>query len=83
VFPLSRPLGINRSAYVEKSKTGNIRSHIEERSRNHSWCGKAISIAYSERVFVALVIQRTKRMRRSLLTTVACQPLHCFLHIIS
>jgi hypothetical protein len=30
--------------------------------RNNCCCGKAISITYSERVFVALVIQQAKRM---------------------
>jgi len=45
------------------------------RSRNHSWRGKVIGIIYSERVFVALVILRAKRMRRFALSPVACQSL--------
>jgi hypothetical protein len=40
--------------------------------------GKAISITYSERVFVALVIQRAKRMRRIILSSVACPGLPYF-----
>jgi hypothetical protein len=61
-----------------KNKTGNIRSNIEARSRNHSWCGKAISITYYEPVFVAFVIQPVKGRRRVLLSSVACQSLPYF-----
>jgi hypothetical protein len=42
------------------------------RSRNHCRCGKAMSIRYSERVFVALVILHAKRMRRIISLSVAC-----------
>ena len=35
-------------------------------------CGKAISITYSEFVFVALVIQQAMRMRRIILSSVGC-----------
>jgi hypothetical protein len=45
---------------------------IEARSRNHSCRGKAISISYAECVSVALVIQHAKRMRRIILSSVAC-----------
>jgi len=45
---------------------------IEARSRNHFRRGKEISIIYSECVFVALVIQHAKRMRRIILSSVAC-----------
>ena len=44
--------------------------NTEARSRNH--CGKAISIKYYECVSVALVIQHAKRMRRIVLSSVAC-----------
>ena len=37
-------------------------SNIEGRSCNHNCCGRAISIAYSECVFVALGIQYAMRM---------------------
>jgi hypothetical protein len=39
---------------------------------NHCCRGKAISIAYCEFVSVALVIQHAKRMRRIILSSVAC-----------
>jgi hypothetical protein len=42
------------------------------RSRNYCCCGKAISIAHSERVSVALVIQHAKRMCRIILSSVVC-----------
>jgi len=53
-----------------KEKTGNIRI-IEARSRNHCCRGKAISITYSNHVFLALVIKHTTRMRRVLLPSAA------------
>ena len=46
----------------------------EERSCNHCCCGKAVSIIYSECVFVALGIQNATRMRHIMLTYVACLP---------
>jgi hypothetical protein len=45
--------------------------NIEVRSSNHCCRGKAISIIYSERVFVALDIQYAKRTRRIILSSVA------------
>ena len=44
----------------------------EARSRNHCCRRIAISIEYSDGVSVASVIQHAKRMRRLLLSTVAC-----------
>jgi len=44
-----------RGFYVERN--------IEVRSRNNCCRAKAISITYSERVFVALVTQHAKRIR--------------------
>ena len=38
-------------------------TNTETRSRNHCFRGKAISITYSECVFVALVIQHVKHVR--------------------
>jgi len=38
--------------------------NVEMRSCNHCWCGKAISIACCECVFVALGIQHAMRMCR-------------------
>ena len=48
--------------------------NTETRSRNHCYHGKAIGIRYSERVFLALLIQHAKRMRRIIrvLSSVAC-----------
>jgi len=47
----------------------------EGRSRNHYGGGKAISITYSECVSVALVIRLAKRVRRIVLSSVACSAL--------
>jgi hypothetical protein len=48
------------------------------RSRNHCCRGKAISIKYSVCVSIALVIQHAKRMRRIILSSVACLALPYF-----
>jgi hypothetical protein len=48
----------------------------EWRPRNHCCRGEAVSITYSERVPVALVIQHAKRMR--LLSSVACPAVSYF-----
>jgi hypothetical protein len=45
---------------------------MEERSRNHFCRGKAIIIAYSECVPVALIIQHAKGLRHILVSSVAC-----------
>jgi len=54
--------------------------NIGERSCNHCCCGKAISITYSECVFVASVIQHAMLMRRVILSSVASPPLQHFPH---
>ena len=51
--------------------------NIEARSRNHFAVPKARSIAYSEFVFVALVIQHAMRMRRIILSSVDCLAVDC------
>jgi hypothetical protein len=48
------------------------------RSCNHCCRGKAISIAYSERVSIALAIQHAKRMRYILLLSVVCLAVQYF-----
>jgi DNA polymerase III gamma/tau subunit len=48
---------------------------MEELSFHDFWHGKAISITYSEPVFVALVTQDAQRMPRIILSSVACQDL--------
>ena len=53
-------------------------SNIEARSRNSCCRGKPISITYSECVSVVLVIQHAKRMRRIILSSVACLALPYF-----
>jgi hypothetical protein len=53
--------------------------NIEARSRNNCCLGKAKSITYSEYVSVALCIQHAKRMRRIILSSVACLALQYFL----
>ena len=45
--------------------------NIEERSRDHFCCGESITISFSECVSVALVIKYAKRLRLSLLSSVA------------
>jgi hypothetical protein len=49
----------------------NVYRNMEFRSCNHWCCGKAINVAYSESVFVALVIQHAMYMRR---IVVCCLP---------
>jgi hypothetical protein len=49
-----------------------VERNIEARSRHYFSRGKAKSITYSECVSVALVAQHTKRMRRIILSSVAC-----------
>jgi hypothetical protein len=58
-------------------KTGNVRkNNIKARSRNNGFCEKSRSPTYSEwvcvYVWVALVIQLAKRMRRIILSSVVC-----------
>ena len=48
--------------------------NIKARTRNHR-CGRAITITYSECVFVALVTQNAMRMRSITLSSVACPAL--------
>ena len=52
--------------------------NVEVLSRNHCCSGNAISITYSEYVTVVLVIQHAMRMRRILLSSVACPALPYF-----
>jgi hypothetical protein len=52
--------------------------NIDARSRNHCDRGKAICVAYSECVSVTLVFHHAKRMRRIILSYVACLSLPYF-----
>jgi hypothetical protein len=56
---------------------------IVARSRNHCCSGKAITITYSECVYVALVIQHAMRMCHFILTFAACLCVPYFFHITS
>ena len=58
------------------------KGNIEARSRNHCCRGNAISVTCSQCVFVALVIQHAKLMRRVILSYVVwrfCNILFCTL----
>ena len=63
--------------------TGNVLElNIEAISRNH-WCrGRAVVITHPGCVSVALVIQRTKRMRLVILSSVACLAVPYFSHYL-
>ena len=56
-----------------------VQCNFEVPLRNDCCRGKAISITYSEFLFVALVIQHAKRRRRIILSSVASSPLPHFL----
>jgi hypothetical protein len=49
-----------------------VQCNNEARSHNHFCRGKAISVTYSECVFVSLTIHHAKRMRSVLLSSVVC-----------
>jgi hypothetical protein len=51
---------------------------MEVRSRNPWYRGKAISITYSGCVPVAFIIQHAMRLRRIMLSSVACLAVPCF-----
>jgi hypothetical protein len=59
-----------------------VQRNNEARSRNRRR-SKAMSITYAEYVCVALVIQNAKRMRRVILSSVACLAVPYFVLIIS
>ena len=55
-----------------------VQRNIRARSCNHCCSGKAISMTYSECVFVALGVQNAMRMRQIILSSVACPDLQYF-----
>ena len=56
----------------------NKKSYNEERSQNHRCRGKSISIKYSQCVSVALITRQETRMRRIILSSVACPAVQYF-----
>ena len=50
-----------------------LKRNIETLSSNHCSSGRVTSITQSERMFVALSIQHLMRMRRTILSCVACR----------
>jgi hypothetical protein len=62
-----------RLSFTGENKTDSIhiKLNIVAPSPNHSCQGKIVSIAYSECVFVALVIKHAKHMRHIILSSVA------------
>jgi hypothetical protein len=55
---------IVRHSYLKViNKSGNVQRSTEERSQNHSSSGKAVSITYSDCVFITSGIQQAMGMR--------------------
>jgi hypothetical protein len=61
-----------KTAYLIQKRHCTYKPNTGARSSNHCCRVKAINITYSECVSVALVIQHAKRMRRIILSSVAC-----------
>ena len=59
--------GPSRTVEPWGSSSGTYKRNIRERLFNHCCSGKVGNITYSECVCVALVMQHTKRMRRTIL----------------
>ena len=66
--------------YQERQCT--YKRNIEARSRNRCCHGKVISVTYFECVSAALVIQQVKRVRRIILSSVACLAVPLFPHYL-
>jgi len=85
----SRPDPLKTGSYLvcKNSQVWQRAMHIERknesRSRDHCCRGKAKVITYSECVFIALVIQRVKGMRRIILSSVTCVAVQQYFHIFS
>ena len=62
---------------LKKKRAMYVQRNIETRSFNHCSSGRAISITYSESLFVALGIRHAKRMLR-IMSSPACFALQYF-----
>jgi len=67
---------------LEYDRQYKYKRNTKTRSRSHRCRGKVISITYSQCLSVALGMQHAKRMRRVILSPVACPALPYFFHII-
>ena len=68
--------------YVKRQQRKcTFRPNIEECLCKHCCCGKA-SIAYSECVSLALVIQHAEHMHCIILSSVGCLAVPCFFHVL-
>ena len=72
-------LNVQRSDLLSvRDRQCKYKSNSEGRSCNHCCSGKVISITHSAHAFVALGVQHAKRMRRIILSSVACPALQYF-----
>jgi hypothetical protein len=69
---LSRPVLNHHKANSEQDRPHTYNVTLKACSCIHRCRGKVISIAYCDRVSAALVIQYSKRMRRTMLLSVPC-----------
>jgi hypothetical protein len=76
---LRRPRVSRNIVHKKQDRQCTYNINIEARLPNYCCRVKTISIAYSERVFVALVIQRVKRLHHSVFLSVVCPCLPYFL----
>ena len=66
--------------YTKQYRHCTQKRNIQVRSRNHCCCGRAINVTYSDFVTIALVTKQAKRMRRTILSCVACLAIPGFPH---
>jgi hypothetical protein len=64
--------------HLEQDRQCTYTPDIKVRLFNHCFRGKAINIAYSECVFVTIIMQHAMRMRRVILSSVVCLVLPYF-----
>jgi len=69
---INRHKGSNTTRIKYTREAKYVQRDTEARSLSNCCRGKATCITYSQRVFVALVIQHAAHMRRILLSSVAC-----------